>query len=259
MSARSSHAKALFLFLGLFLILSPAAAERCSGYIMPAEQLIEFMTKNFSGFQTLAVIQSTLRIQEEKEVVFTEQVITRSPDLFHLKMLDQRAERSDPPDMAYRQLLMASTGERIERLLSAMGIRLDTVSLTRLEGVIVYRIGDKQPDSPKLLIEKERFLPILLLYRPPGALTGDNLTVRFQDYRKQDKGWFPFEITCTTGDGLKERYTVLTLQAGQPVDSAILKPFNLRPHTDRSAEEGPLDVEEERLRKIIKVFEEKYR
>lgn len=257
MAARLSRIRALFFLPGLFFLFCPAAAERCSGYIMPAEQLLDFMARSFSGFQTLAVTQSTLRIQDDQERVFTEQVLTRSPDLFYLKTLDQRMERPDPPDMSYRQLLMANTGRRIEQLLAGMGIRLDTVSLTRLDGVISYRIGEKRPDGPGLLIEKERFLPLLLIYRPPNALPGDLLTVRFRDYREQDKGWFPFEITCATDGGIEEQYTALTVLSNHPVDSAGLRPFNPQPGAGRPGEES-LDVNDERLQKVIKAFEEKY-
>jgi hypothetical protein len=258
MSMRLSNIKALFFFFGISIILSLSATDRCSGYIMPAEQLIDFMTKKFSGYKTLAIIQSTLRINDEKEVVFSEQIITKAPDLFHLKMLDQRAERPDPPDMTYRQLLMANSGERIERLLAIMGINLETVSLTRINGIIAYRIGEKGPDSPRLLIEKERFLPLLLVYRLSGDMSGETITVSFQDYREQDKGWFPFEINCSMSDRVKERYTILTFQANNPVNSSILQPFNLSPDSGHTVEDRPLDVEEERLRKIIKAFEEKY-
>ena len=248
----------LFFFFGLVITLSLLGPERSSGYIMPAEQLIDFMTKAFSDFKTITITQSTLRTENEREVVFTEQITTESPDLFHSRMLDQRAERPDPPDMTYRQLLMSNSRERIEHLLAVMGINLEKVSLTRVEGMIAYRIGEKWPDSPGLLIEKERFLPILLKYRLPGDLTGEMITVRFQDYKKQDKGWFPFEITCSVGDRIKEHYSILTFQANYPVSSSTLKPFDPGPDPGQPGEDGPSDVEEERLRKIIKAFEEKY-
>lgn len=260
MSARISHAGALLFLLGLFIPLFPAAAERCSAYIVPAEQIIDFMTGNFSGFSTLTITQSTLRTPlDGNGASFTEQVITASPDLFRLQMLDRGQERPDPPDMRYRQLLMANPGERIQRLLTGMGIDLDTVYLTRMDGVVAYGIGHRQDQGPKLLVEKERFLPLLLVYRTARGSAGDTVTVRFQDYRRQDKGWFPFEITCTVGDRVREHYTVLAFQAGVPVESAMLRPFDRGPGAERSPEKRVPDVEERHLQETIKAFEEKYR
>ncbi len=248
----------MIFLLGLLISMILGRGDRCLGYIMPAEQLIDFMTRNFSALKTLVVTQSTLRIDKDQERVFMEQVLTKSPDLFNLKILDQRVERQTQPDLSYRQLLMANPADRIERLLTIMGIRLDIVALTRIDGVIAYRIGEKDPDKPKLLIEKERFLPLLLVYLPSGDTPEDIVTVRFRDYRKQDKEWYPFDITYSTGSGIREQYTILSFQPNAQAGSSMLRPFETQPGPDQPPEGGPSKTEEERLRNIIKAFEEKY-
>ena len=48
---------AAFVF---FMCLGLTAGERCHGYILPAEQLIGFMVRNFSAYETLVITQSTL-------------------------------------------------------------------------------------------------------------------------------------------------------------------------------------------------------
>ena len=98
------------------------------------------------------------------------------------------------PDIFYRQLFMANDREKIERILQPIGIDLTKTSLTRFNGAIAYRIGGKEPDSPKLIIEKKRFLPLLLIYRIPDKDDTEVITVKFEDYQKKDKGWYPFEI-----------------------------------------------------------------
>lgn len=249
--------------LVIFVILFFAVNERCLGYIMPAEQLVDFMVANFSKFKTLIVTQSTRQAAEGEqgnETVFREQIWMKSPNLVHFKILDENGERTAIPDLAYRQLLMSNSSERIEQILFWMGINLRSVAFTRIDGVIAYRIGGKDDKSPKLLIGKEGFLPLLLIYRSPDNPTGGHITVRFKDYRKLEKGWYPFEITYSVGDEVRETYTLQTLQANVPVNAALLQPSWTESFQEISPERDRMEIEEEkRLRRIIEAFEEKYR
>ena len=75
-----------FLALALVTSLIQALPDQGQGYIMPAEQLIQFMAANFSKFQTLVITQSTqYENQGDKraEKVFEEKIWMRSPSFFH--------------------------------------------------------------------------------------------------------------------------------------------------------------------------------
>lgn len=265
----------------MFATLSLILGGRSYGYVMPVEQLVDLMTNNFSKFKTLVIYQNTsqaVRADEDAEKIFREEVMIKSPDLIYSKVLDQAVDRAALPDMTYRQLLISSKEERLERLLAWMGIDLKCVAFTRIDGIIAYRIGDERPGNPKIFIEKERFIPLLLEYSLPENPTGENIVVWFNDYRKQNKGWYPWEIIYSVGDTTRETYTIQTLHANVPVDQSLLNPsgidlasektpeFILDEILDRAPEEiqnkpadkGPADVDEERLKQIIKVFEEKY-
>jgi len=273
--------KAYCITLLIFATLSLILGGRSYGYVMPVEQLVDLMTDNFSKFKTLVIYQNTsqaVRADEDTEKVFREEVIMKSPDLIYSKVLDQAVDRAVLPDMTYRQLLISSKEERLEWLLAWMGIDLKCVAFTRVDGIIAYRIGDERPGNPKIFIEKERFLPLLLEYSLPENPTRDNIVVRFNDYRKQNKGWYPWEIIYSVGDTTGETYTIQTFHANVPIDQSLLNPsgINLAPEktpeftldkiSDRATEEiqnnpadkGPADVDEGRLKQIIKVFEEKY-
>ena len=225
---------------------------------MPVEQLIAFMAKNFSGFQTLVIIQSTQQQDERYEVgegSFMEKISMKSPDLFRAEVLDSPMGRLMEPDTAYRQLLIANGRERLMELLSKMGISLHSVALTRIDRIIAYQIGGKEPERPKILIEKDRFLPLLLIYSSSESFVSETITVKFRDYRKIDKGWYPFEISYSDGRELREDYTINTLQANVPIDPALF----LRSGPDQPSEQGQVPLQEERLRQIIRKFEERYR
>ena len=115
--------------MGLLLLASLPLmpAERCQGYIMPAEQLIAFMAKNFSKFQTVIIIHSVQQEDESGELgegSFMEKIWMQSPDLFHAEILDHSMGRRIEPDSAYRQLCFANSGEGLVKLLSKMGINV---------------------------------------------------------------------------------------------------------------------------------------
>ena len=263
MKQHTIHSEKTVIGLVLLALLVFVFPERCRGYIMPAEQIIQFMASNFSKFETLIITQS-IRQEDQKDKesvkVFKEKIWMKTPSLFHSKVLDQTGERVVIPDFFYRRLLIANNEKRLEQILSGIGINLESVALTRIDGIIAYRIGDRLPDAPKLLIEKERFLPLFLQYRLPENPGMETIAVRFRDHRKLEQGWYPFEIIYSEGSKIRESYTIDTLQANVPVSQSLFDTSEIKSRPAQAPEKGTIPKEEEeRLRKIIKEFDKKYR
>lgn len=259
---RINRFRCVFISLLLILGMTFFTSGRGMGYIMPAEQIIDFMAKNFSKFKTLIFTQSTQQQDEEAEGdgrVFEEKIWMKSPSFFHSEVIDRDVERAAEPASAYRQLLIANNGQRLSRLLSKMGIDVRSVAFTRIDGQVAYRIGDKEPDSPKILIEKDRFLPLLLIYRLPGQIFKESIRVRFKDYRKMDRGWYPFEIIYFDGQRIREVYTIQTLRLNVPIDKDFFASPRAKVQPGEPQETPKGSPEEERLKDVIKKFEEKYR
>jgi hypothetical protein len=247
----------IFILVSLIFML----AEKCQGYVIPADQLIAFMAKNFSKFQTLVIIQSTQLKDENDEMgdeSFMERIWMESPDRLRSQVTDHPVGRIKEPNMRYRQVLMANSAQRLAQLLSNMGVNLHSVALTRIDGVIAYRIGEKEPEQPKILVEKDRFLPLLLVYKASRPSLLEAITVRFKDYKKMEEGWYPFEIIYTDGSAFKEIYTIHTLKANVPIDPALFVMPKREFPAEQVSEPDQVPAEEERLREIIKKFEEKY-
>jgi hypothetical protein len=101
-----------------------------------------------------------------------------------------------------------------------MGIELQKVGYTRMAGVIAYRIGDSEGASPMILVEKGRFLPLLVSYRPPG-LGQTLIKAKFLDYRKVEQAWYPFEILYSRAEGITEKCTVRSLRVNRPVSPSL--------------------------------------
>ena len=204
-----------------FLFIS---SDRCMGYVLPPGQIISFMVKNFSEFRTLVIIQTTWQKDERKEdewESYQEKVWMESSGLFHSQLLNPTKQKLMEPDTSFRSLFMADSDEWVKRLLTRMGINLNAVGLTRVEETVAYRIGDKDPDAPKIVIEKERFIPLFITYSFPGYNGKATITVLFGDYRKIDEGWYPFEINYFDPRGFRENCLIDTLQANVPIDPAI--------------------------------------
>jgi hypothetical protein len=184
---------------------------------------VQFMTANFSKFQTVVIHQS-IRVEDSEgneEKAFEEIITMKSPNLFHAKVTGSTADDTPRRDHSYWQMFLANSTSRLMDALYGMGIRLQKTGYTRIDGTIAYQIGDNHEDSPKLLVEKARFLPLLMVYRPPSHPEGDLIKVRFLDYRKVQQGWLPFEITCSYGQEITEKYTVDSVKVNVPVSQSL--------------------------------------
>jgi hypothetical protein len=228
------------LFIGALVCLTMGKTQ---AYIMPAEQLADLMIKNFSGFKTIVVTQATHFVTPEDletQMILEEKIWLKSDGFHHSELINLPEDweamatglTSGRPstDMAFRRLFMANDKRTIMALFSEMGINLDAIAFTRFDGVIVYRLGDKDAEAPKLLIEKENFRPLLLSYRllkEPGL---KSVTVRFDDYREVAGGWYPYKIEIFTGENLEECYFAMDLQVNTPIDSSIFRRHEKQNH-----------------------------
>jgi hypothetical protein len=241
----------------------------CHGYIMPAEQILQLMAANFSEFETQVIVQSTQwkegpgrndQGDQGGSIVAREKIWVKSPNLFHSQLMEEGRKRKGSPDLTFRQLLVSNSPERLMAFLAVLGIDPKRVKFSRVHGVVVYQIGSGVPGSPRLCIDKETFLPVLLQYGAADGTGRHVVGVEFRNFRKVDKGWYPFEVSYRTSHGVEEIYTLETMETNVPVDVNIFvtTPEERSP-VQPQQEEQPSPSEQERLRHIIKTFEEKYR
>jgi hypothetical protein len=197
------------------------------------------MVKNTSEFKTLVITQTTWQKDDRNEEgweSYEEKIWMSTPDLFYSQVLNPPNRWLMKPDTSFRSLLIADNEAWVRKLLTHMGINLNAVDLTRVEDTVAYRIGGKDPDVPKILIEKKRFLPLVLTYSFPGTDGAVTITVLFSDYRMIDKGWYPFEITYFDPRGFRESYVIDNLQANMPMDPAVFTGEIPRSEPDQTIE-----------------------
>lgn len=219
------------------------SSDRCLGYILPSSQIISYMVKNSSEFSALIIIQTTWRKDdgnEEEWESYQEKIWMESSGLFRSQVQNPSKERLIEPDTSFRSLLMADSDEGVRGLLTRMGINLNAVGLTRVEETVAYRIGSKDPDAPKIIIEKKRFIPLVLTYSFPTHDGKATITVLFSDYRKIDNGWYPFEMNYFDPRGFRENYVIDTLLANVPIDPAVFDGADMRSIPDQATEQDEI-------------------
>jgi len=269
------------LFLAVLVWVFPGSGH---AYVMPAGQLADLMTANFSKIETMVITQSIhLKNQREHEPerILKEKIWLKAPCYYRSEMINKREVHSmmdyesaaDQPtaDAVFRLLFMAYNSSGVQALLSKMGINLELVAFTRFEGIIAYRVGDKDPEMPQLLIEKKRFLPLLLSYYLKEGAGRKMVTVRFKEYEELKDGWYPDEIYYSKGDEIKKRYFITDLQSNVPIECQLSKipthdifpPYMTESSDEQGAppqkkKDSQYDGEEEGLNEIIRVLKEKY-
>lgn len=218
-------------------------------YILPPSQILQLMTKKFYNIKTLKIIQHTTikDLNQEKEKVFGEVIYLKTPDLYRSEIAGQPGKRlivhnstrtlriinriinydRESQDLLYRFLLLAQNPERLLERLTEVGINLDKVSLTRFEGRIAYLIGEKKEGSPRLLVDKNLFLPLLLEY-------GDFL-FHFSDYRElTEETWYPYKIVYSSKGAIIEEHIIKDIKVNPPIDLSIFDIQLIRSQFEKS-------------------------
>lgn len=266
--SRIKWAVAAFLVTGMWGGFH--APRQASAYVMPAEQLVGLMAAKFSSFKTLVITQSTELMDSgsnESVMAFREEVWVKPPHLCGSRILADVEEGGMSQDeiqavrfgidSGYRQLLIANNPRDLLDRLSEWGIDQTSVALTRLDGTIAYCIGDTSATGPRLLVEKRRFLPLLVSYRAvddPHKL----ITVRFEDYQALGNGWYPYRIEYFLDGELMERYVLLDAQVNVPLPSGRTH----KPETGPVSSSGDRQLAAPSFQKdihgLIETFKQKY-
>jgi hypothetical protein len=244
---RSARPFLVFLTVGLVLLTS----GECPGGVLPADQIIRHMATRVSVFETLLVDQATRLDGGGRVSTFRERLWMKSPDLIHSEVPEGFIKEAPCPDHRHLQLFLRNSPTGVARFLSAMDIDFGHVDYTRSEDSVAYWIGGETPQSPGLVIEKERFLPLLLVR--PSADPQKGVTVQFGDYRRVEQGWYPFRVRTIQGDQTACRHTVHSVRANVLMDFLPTDPSGRAPPGS-----GTWTLErEEQLGRVIRAFLER--
>ena len=215
------------LWLGIIFCVFSSGAE---AYVMPPEQLIDYMQDKLGAFKTLIIDQKTVVMDplDGKEVnAFEEKIWIKPPGFFESKVISGREDVGAAADeffpSLFRQLLMVNSRQYILMLLAKFGIDVESSGYARLDGVVAYSIGARELGGARLLLNKETFFPMLLEYEVHDDSGPARVSIRFEEYREISGGWYPFKIVYLEGEKVDEQYLVLDLQANIPLSAGLFK------------------------------------
>lgn len=199
------------------------------GYVLPGPHLLLLMTEGLGTASSLVVhqrlylygeIEGEMQPYEISETLtyrfsnaFRSERISPRLNRIHVDSLDDVVTIID--DMVsiqkdnlldrYKDLLLFHSRVLLEERLSKTGIDPMISSLGRFNGVSVYVVGARYPDttSPQVWLEKESFRPLRLLIPKTDEQGGKSiLEFRYLQWQKNNKLWYPMLIQCFSNDRL---------------------------------------------------------
>ena len=226
----AKKSKSLIAICLVTLVLTPGIGRP---YVLPSTQIIQFMTNRYADVKALKIVQLTTikDLYQETEMAFGEIIEVMSPGLYRsevagqpstrliihsgsktLRIINNRATTDlESNDFLYRFLLLAQGPEQIQQSLQGKGMNLDKVSLTRFDNRVAYLIGDKDEGNPQLLVDKDRFFPLLL--------SCGTFSFHFSDYREiMEDTWYPYRIVYSSDGIIVEEYMVKEITVNPPLD-----------------------------------------
>ncbi len=265
----------------VFSLISLWSVVLGRAYILPAEQVLTYMTEQMGPASTLIVSQKTLvydpLIQEGMQEL-AETLYYVSPDRFRSEIRGPEVEKVTVVDngdalvvvdgriLRERQtlfdhfkdlILYRNAGVLADRLVR-LGVDVDLVSLGRFGDQIVYVIGAKYPDEsvPQVWVAKDLFRPLRFILKADRE--GIGREIEYTDYVEGERGGvYPGRTLFYEGGKLVRMHVVEAVESPARISPEL---FDLSRIRDRYApadatETGPAsEAELDEVRKSLEEF-----
>ena len=270
----------------LVLIVSISGVRPGHCYLLPAEQILEFVAKRTAKLYSLRlrVLAETPDPTRPGAVTIKEMVYYAArPDFLRQEMVQEAdggailvgsgrrlsvidghlLEEIPRHEEIFPILLFASSAKVLKTLLVQEQVDLNQVRLSRMGGQIAYVIGApaREAEVPEFWCDKERFLPLRLIGRRANQGVTDLVDIRFLSYQEvADSIWLPMKIEFYRRDRLSLRLVVQKPYYNErfPLELFDLDAFAARyPPLPLPAEppEKPAEALEEMRRYLEKKYE----
>ena len=224
-----------------------AVPHRAGAYVLEGPHILTLTAKALGKIASLQASQKLLiypQAPETAPTVFDEIAIYVMPERFRSDIVSDRIQRThlvfadssltvidgrtavgqDPFDL-YQRLLRSRTRKRLMRTLNRLGVETAISSLGRVEERVVFVLGARYPDESvsQLAIDKETFLPVrLLLVEKNAEAPGRRLEMVYENWRKVQNGWFPFQVRFSVNGRPAREIRVTDLRNNPAIPSALM-------------------------------------
>ena len=271
--------------LGLALSISAVGLELAHAYLLPPQQILEFVSKQSEkiyNFRFEVVVESPDPDLPDsmirKEMVY----YAARPDFLRMEMVGEAedstilvgsgkrlalvdghllAEPARHEDI-FPTLLYADSPQTLEMLLAAEQVDLGQVHLSRLGKQIAYVIGGppREVEAPQFWCDKDNFWPIRLIGRRSSSGADDLVDIRFLSYQEvAGSVWLPTIIEIYRQDHLFSRITVQRASFNQRLPDSLfdLEKFAAK-HPPLAPPKEPTEKPTEALEEMRRYLEKKY-
>jgi hypothetical protein len=275
----------VIMFLGVLLNISLSTNKAAQAYILPPEQIIEYVSKQTAKIYNFHfVVWAESPDPEFPKAMMRREIVMYAarPDFLRQEMVGEagsditlvssgrRISVTDGHLLAeplrhediFAILLHANSPQTLETLLASEQVDFSQVHLSRWDKRIAYVIGGPPGEdrSPQFWCDKDKFLPLRLIGRRLDQNTVDLVDIRFLSYQKVGESvWLPWVIEFYRQDELFLRLTVQKAYYNERLPDSLfdLEAFAAKypplPPRMEPAEKPPEDLEQ-----IRRYLEKKY-
>jgi hypothetical protein len=269
----------------LALSISVLGLDLAHGYLLPPQQILEFVTKETEkiyNFRFEVVVESPDPYLPDtmikKEMVY----YAARPDFLRREVVGEAANSTvlvgsgrrlalvdghllaEPArhEDIFPVLLHADSPQTLEMLLAAEQVDLSQVHLSRLGKQIAYVIGGspRAGGTPQFWCDKDNFWPMRLIGRRSFSGVDDLVDIRFLSYQKVAGSiWLPSVIEIYRQDQLVFRITVQRTSFNQRLPDSLfdMEQFAAM-HPPPPPPQEPSEKPPEELEEMRRYLEKKY-
>ncbi len=199
-----------------------------NAYVIPGPHLLELMIKKLGTEKSLLISQELLLydVSAEKNIVKLKETLKYNfPEKFRSDIQSEQTKRiyvfslgaaltvidnkivsnTETRFDCYKDVFLYRSGILLQNRLSLQGVDTSVSSLGRFQNKIIYVIGAKNPDQSvsRIWLDKNTFQPVRWIIIGKGnKSSGDVLEIRYGNWRRTNKTWYPKHIEFYHNDVL---------------------------------------------------------
>ena len=273
---------AFFSFIIFIFFYTPTNA-----YVIPGPHLLDLMIEKLGTGKSLLISQKLSlydAIAEQNIIELKETLKYNFPEKFRSDIQSEHTKRIHVFSLGtaltiidnkivsnietrfdcYKDIFLYRSRILLQHKLALLGVDVSVSSLGRFQNKIIYVIGAKNPDKSvsQIWLDKNTFQPIRwIIIGKSNKSSGDVLEIRYGDWKRTNKTWYPVHIEFYHNDVLVREIYADKIKINPSFSDELFDIEHLKSvYLDFSLEEQDKDDSQELndIQKTIKEFKKLY-